>query len=87
MAERFRFEFCTTNEKDIIENDDINTVFIATRHDSHAHYVMKALKAGKHVFTEKPLCLNEDELGQIAEILQPRSPITHHPSTCFNGWL
>ena len=49
-------------QKDIIENDDINTVFITTRHDSHAHYVMKALKAGKHVFVEKPLCLNEDEL-------------------------
>ena len=79
VAERYGFDFCTTNEKDIIENDDINTVFIATRHDSHAHYVMKALKAGKHVFTEKPLCLTEKELDEIAEIYNP-SPITHHPS-------
>ena len=67
VAERYGFDFCTTNEKDIIENDDINTVFIATRHDSHAHYVMKALKAGKNVFTEKPLCLKEEELSQIVE--------------------
>jgi predicted dehydrogenase/threonine dehydrogenase-like Zn-dependent dehydrogenase len=79
VAERYGFEFCTTNEKDIIENDDINTVFIATRHDFHAEYVMKALKAGKHVFVEKPLCLNEDELNQIVEIYNS-SPITHHPS-------
>jgi polar amino acid transport system substrate-binding protein len=69
VAERYGFEFCTGDEKDILENDEINTVFIATRHDSHAEYVMKALKAGKHVFVEKPLCLNEAELSQIVELL------------------
>ena len=68
-GERFGFGFCTTNEKDILEDEDINTVFIATRHDSHAAYVIKALKAGKHVFVEKPLCLTEQELGQIVELL------------------
>ena len=90
VAERYGFDFCTTNEKDIIENDDINTVFIATRHDSHAHYVMKALKAGKHVFTEKPLCLKEEELSQIVELLN--SQIGEHESdfslqTFTHGWL
>jgi predicted dehydrogenase len=65
VAERFGFEFCTTNEIDIIENDDINTVFIATRHDSHAYYVVEALKRGKHVFVEKPLCLKIEELEDI----------------------
>jgi predicted dehydrogenase len=65
VAERYGFEFCTTNEKDIIGNDDINTVFIATRHDSHAHYVVEALKTGKHVFVEKPLCLRIQELYDI----------------------
>ena len=67
VAERFGFEFCTTNEKDIIENDNINTVFIATQHDSHAKYVIKVLEAGKHVFVEKPLCLNFEELKEIKE--------------------
>ena len=65
VAERFNFDFCTTNVKDIIENDDINSVFIATRHDSHANYVMDTLKAGKHVFVEKPLCLKIQELDDI----------------------
>jgi polar amino acid transport system substrate-binding protein len=68
-AERYGFDFCTTDEKDIIENDDINMVFIATRHDSHAHYVMASLKAGKHVFVEKPLCLTIQQLDEIAELL------------------
>ncbi|RJR20356.1 MAG: oxidoreductase [Desulfobacteraceae bacterium] len=68
VGERFGFEFCTGDEKDIIENPEINTVFIATRHDSHAGYVLKALKAGKNVFVEKPLCLTETELNEIAGI-------------------
>jgi polar amino acid transport system substrate-binding protein len=68
VAERFGFAFCTTSEEDILQNDEINTVFIATRHDTHAEYVMKALKAGKHVFVEKPLCLKAEELEKISEI-------------------
>jgi len=64
-AERYGFDFCTTKEKDIIENDDINTIFITTRHDSHAHYVLEALKTGKHIFVEKPLCLRIEELEDI----------------------
>ena len=65
VADRFGFEFCTGNEKDILQNDEINTVFIATRHDSHGYYVKKALEAGKNVFVEKPLCLTEKELEEI----------------------
>lgn len=68
-ADRYGFAYCTTREEDILEDPDISTVFIATRHDSHADYVMKALGAGKHVFVEKPLCLTEGELEAIAEIL------------------
>jgi len=68
-GERFGFEFCTSNPDDIIENESINTVFIATRHDSHARYVKQALKAGKNVFVEKPLCLTEAELSQIVDLL------------------
>ena len=69
VAERFGFEFCTAEEMDILADDDINTVFIATRHDSHAEFVKKALQSGKNVFVEKPLCLNEQELNDIFELL------------------
>ncbi len=67
VAERFGFEFCTGTEKDILEDNDINILFIATRHDSHAELVLKALEAGKHIFVEKPLCLSEEELYNISE--------------------
>lgn len=65
VAERFGFEFCTSDEQDILENSDINTLFIATRHDSHAPYVVKGLQSGKHIFVEKPLCLTNVELAEI----------------------
>ncbi len=67
-GERFGFEFCTGNAGDIIDNDAVNTVFIATRHNTHAHYVKQALQAGKHVFVEKPLCLTNQELEELSEI-------------------
>jgi len=68
VAERFGFGFCTSDPNDILEHRGINTVFVATRHDSHAHYVKQTLLAGKHVFVEKPLCLTCDELTEIEEI-------------------
>ena len=68
VAERFAFDFCTSNEDDILKADSVNTVFIATRHDSHADYVIKALSSGKHAFVEKPLCLTHQELEKIIEI-------------------
>lgn len=66
VAEKFKFQFCATNEEDVLD-DKTNTVFIATRHDSHGPYVLKALEANKNVFVEKPLCLKEEELSQIIE--------------------
>ncbi|HUI66730.1 MAG TPA: bi-domain-containing oxidoreductase [Nitrospirota bacterium] len=70
VGDRFGFEFCVSNEQDILETENINTVFIATRHESHADYVLKALRAGKHVFLEKPLCTRETELAEIAHCLR-----------------
>jgi predicted dehydrogenase len=73
VADRFGFEFCTSKVDDILENDEINTVFIATRHDSHADYTIKAMKAGKHVFVEKPLCLTPEQLEEIKKCYEQRS--------------
>lgn len=68
VAERFQFDFCTSDQREIFNNDLINTVFIATRHDTHAQYVIKSLKQGKNVFVEKPLCMNIEELNSIRKV-------------------
>ena len=70
VAERFGFEFCTSDEHEILGNRDINAVFIATRHDSHASYVAKAIAAGKHVFVEKPLAISLEELERVQEAIR-----------------
>ena len=67
VAEKFKFQFCATEESDVLD-DKTNTVFVATRHDSHGPYVLKCLEANKNVFVEKPLCLLESELESIIEL-------------------
>lgn len=69
-AEKFGFASCTTDEKTVIEDSNINTVVIATRHHLHAAQVISALAAGKNVFCEKPLCLTESELREIVRAKQ-----------------
>ena len=64
-ANKFGFRSCTTSELEILNTPAVNTVVIATRHHLHAHQVIAALQSGKHVFCEKPLCLNEEELKEI----------------------
>ena len=68
VAHKFDFDYATTDEGQILNDPKINTVVIATRHHLHARQVIAALKAGKHVFVEKPLCINEAELKEIVEV-------------------
>ena len=62
---KFGFETTTTNTASVLADADVNTVVITTRHDSHAQLVCDALRAGKHVFVEKPLALHIEELAEI----------------------
>jgi len=65
VAQKFGFNNFTTDPKEILDNQEIDTVFVVTRHDSHAEFVFQALKRGKNVFVEKPLALNEAQLSEI----------------------
>ena len=64
------FKYITTDYLELLNNNEINTVFITTRHNDHGEKVLNALKAGKHVFVEKPLAIHEQELEQIKEFYQ-----------------
>lgn len=77
-GKKYGFEICTTDYKEIFNNPDINAVIILTPHSLHAKMVVEALKAGKHVFVEKPLCINEEELKEIIGVYSAfdQSPIT-----------
>ncbi len=68
-GKKFGFQYATSNDDEIISDPNVNTVAILTRHDSHAELVVKALKAGKHVFVEKPLAINSNQLSVISKQL------------------
>ena len=61
------FETTTTEIDAILADPEIDAVVIATRHNAHARQVCAALKAGKHVFVEKPLALNRQQMEEIAD--------------------
>jgi len=65
IAKKYGFENATTDLDGIWRDPEVNTVFIATGHNSHAALACRALEAGKHVFVEKPLCLTTEELEKI----------------------
>jgi len=66
IAKKFGFAETTTDYRNILENERIGSVIITTPHNLHGKMVLEALKAGKNVFVEKPLCLNESELKDIS---------------------
>ena len=66
-ADRFGFAWCAASDEEILGDESINTVAIVTRHDLHARQTAAALRAGKHVFVEKPLCLTHEELDEISD--------------------
>jgi predicted dehydrogenase/threonine dehydrogenase-like Zn-dependent dehydrogenase len=68
-GEKLGFENAVTDEAQVLSDSRIQAVFILTRHDQHARQVVEAIKRGKHVFVEKPLCLTVEELQQIEAAL------------------
>ena len=67
VGEQYGADYVTTSYQEILSDNNIDLVIICTRHDSHGDLVLKALKAGKNVFVEKPLAVNQDELNSIRE--------------------
>lgn len=72
VKQTFGFKRATSNVEDVLSDETIGTVFIATRHNTHAELVLKALQAEKHVFVEKPLAIDEGSLMRIVEEAQKR---------------
>ncbi|MEE2679554.1 MAG: bi-domain-containing oxidoreductase [Myxococcota bacterium] len=66
-AERFGFAQCGTDASSVLESPEIDLVFVATRHDSHARLAVDALRAGKAVWLEKPIGLTTAELDTVLE--------------------
>jgi predicted dehydrogenase/threonine dehydrogenase-like Zn-dependent dehydrogenase len=77
FGRKFGFSKASTDASEALADPAIDTVVVATRHNIHARHVLGALRAGKHVFCEKPLCLTLDELTEIDAEAKAR------PSQCL----
>jgi predicted dehydrogenase/threonine dehydrogenase-like Zn-dependent dehydrogenase len=67
VMDKYGFAYATDDVGKFLSDDAVNSVFVMTRHDTHAKYVIDALNAGKDVFVEKPLALSEAELDEVRE--------------------
>jgi polar amino acid transport system substrate-binding protein len=65
VGERFGFEYCTTDQAKLLEDEKVEAVFVLTRHNSHAELASEALRAGKPVFVEKPLDISGEQLEHL----------------------
>jgi predicted dehydrogenase/threonine dehydrogenase-like Zn-dependent dehydrogenase len=70
LAKKYGFSHSTTEYKNLLNDKDIDLVIITTRHDKHASMATEALLAGKHVFVEKPLALNNEQLENVVSAYQ-----------------
>ena len=64
-AKKYGFAFAATDQGEVLKDESTNLVFVTTRHDMHAAQIKAALAAGKFVFSEKPLCINEEQLDGV----------------------
>ncbi len=69
VGQRLGFKEAVSDEASVLGRADVEAVFVVTRHSQHARQVAAALEAGKHVFVEKPLAVNIEELAAIEEAL------------------
>lgn len=67
LAKKFNIPLCTTDIDQILNDKEVKSILITTRHSSHTDLCIKALNNGKHVFVEKPLAINHEQLQKISD--------------------
>ena len=70
LAKKYGVSKSTTDLDGVLSDEDVDGIIISTRHDLHAGMTIRALKAGKQVFVEKPLALKPEELDEIISAVE-----------------
>jgi predicted dehydrogenase/threonine dehydrogenase-like Zn-dependent dehydrogenase len=65
VGKRFGFAYAVSSADEVLDDADVNLIVVGTRHDLHAELARKALERNKHVFVEKPLALNDEQLDSV----------------------
>jgi predicted dehydrogenase len=85
-AEKFGFAYCSNSESELLQDPKIKAVLIATPHHLHAAQSLAALRAGKAVFCEKPLCLNEKDLAALVVAVSTFASTEDNPPLLMVGF-
>ncbi len=80
LAKKFGIASATSDYKELLSDEAIKLLLITTRHNLHAPMVLESLEAGKHVFVEKPLALNIEDLDAI------ESAVNEHQKSVVVGF-
>ncbi len=75
LGKKEGFEIATSNNNVILSDKNINTIIICTQHDTHASIVVESIENNKHVFVEKPLALNQEDLDKIENKIKKSNKI------------
>ena len=67
LAKKYNFKESSTDTNKVWNDSKTNTLFVLTRHNTHAEFIIKALRNKKNIFVEKPLCTTEEQLEAIAK--------------------
>ena len=73
LAKKGEVAYASSDYKEILKDDEVDMVMVTTRHNLHASMTKEAIKAGKHVFVEKPLCLDLQELEEINQLAEQKN--------------
>jgi polar amino acid transport system substrate-binding protein len=67
VGKRFGFAYAVSSAEEVLDDREVNLIVVGTRHDLHAELARKALERNKHVFVEKPLALNDEQLEAVLD--------------------
>lgn len=84
FAEKYNIEKVYENIDYIFTDSNVDVVYIATPHNKHIEYILKALKNGKHVLCEKAITLNSDELNKAVKLATEKNLILAEAMTIYN---
>ena len=84
FAEKYNIEKVYENIDELFSDKNVDIVYIATPHNKHIEYIIKALENNKHVLCEKAITLNSQELNQAVELANKNNLILAEAMTIYN---
>ena len=84
FAEKYNIEKIYENIDDLFADENVDVVYIATPHNKHIDYILKALENNKHVLCEKAITLNSQELNQAVALANEKNLILAEAMTIYN---